>query len=67
VRPFGNVRAARQPGAHALSQDEYNPALPQRQDNLLGEVIITLQKLRLILTSHPKAKGLRCSELVGQR
>jgi hypothetical protein len=57
VEPLRNVRAARQPGAHALGQDEYDPALPKRQDNLLGDVIITLQKLRLILMSHPKAKG----------
>lgn len=57
VGPLRDVRAARQPGAHTLTQDEYDPTLPQRQDNLLGGVIITLQKLRFILMSHPRAKG----------
>ncbi len=62
VQPLRDVRSARQPGAHTLSQDEYDPSLPQRQDDLLGQVTITLQKLRLILTSHPKAKGYAAPE-----
>jgi hypothetical protein len=57
VRPLRSVRKVRQPVAHALNPDEYDPTLLHKQDELLGEVVLTLQKLRLILTSHPKAKG----------
>jgi hypothetical protein len=57
VQPIRSVRKARQPVAHSLSKDEYDQALPRRQDELLGAATITLQKLRLIFSSHPKAKG----------
>jgi hypothetical protein len=57
VEPLRAVRKVRQPIAHALNPDEYDLSLPHRQDELLGEVVLTLQKLRLILMSHPKAKG----------
>jgi hypothetical protein len=57
VQPLRAVRKVRQPIAHALNADEYDLLLPRRQDELLGEVVLTLQKLRLILMSHPKAKG----------
>lgn len=57
LAPFREVRKRRQPEAHALSQDEYDPALPREQDDLLGRVTLGLTKLRLILSSHPAAKA----------
>jgi hypothetical protein len=57
VQPLRDVREERQRVAHALTEDAYDQTLPQRQDTLLGQVVVTLQKLRLILTSHPKVRG----------
>jgi hypothetical protein len=57
LQSWKDVRKARQPIAHSLHKDEYDQTLPNRQDQLLASAIRTLQVLRLILTSHPKAKG----------
>ncbi|MGC1223310.1 MAG: hypothetical protein WA872_16155, partial [Candidatus Sulfotelmatobacter sp.] len=48
---------ARQPTAHSLSQDAYDLSLPSRQDALLVAALRSLQKLRLIFSSHTKASG----------
>ncbi len=56
VSSFREVRKARQPAAHAINQDEYDLSFPKEQDDLLGRVKQALTKLRLILSSHPKAK-----------
>jgi hypothetical protein len=57
LQSWKDVRKARQPIAHSLHKDEYDQTLPNRQDQLLASAIRTLQVLRLIHTSHPKAKG----------
>lgn len=57
VQPLRKVRNARQPMAHSLSGDSYDSSLPNNQDALLVAALRSLQKLRLILSSHPKASG----------
>jgi len=57
VEPLREVRKARQPTAHSLSQDAYDASLPNKQDALLAAALRSLQKLRLIFSSHPKASG----------
>lgn len=57
VEPLREVRKARQPTAHSLSQDAYDSSLPNKQDALLAAALRSLQKLRLIFSSHPKASG----------
>ncbi|MFZ0276204.1 MAG: hypothetical protein WA254_12150 [Candidatus Sulfotelmatobacter sp.] len=57
VEPLREVRKARQPTAHSLSQDAYDLSLPSRQDALLVAALRSLQKLRLIFSSHTKASG----------
>jgi hypothetical protein len=56
VQPLREVRKVRQPAAHSLSQDAYDSSLPNEQDELLASVIRSLQKLRLIFSSHPRAR-----------
>jgi hypothetical protein len=55
VEPLRGVRQARQPTAHSLSQDAYDSSLPNTQDKLLAAALRSLQKLRLIFSSHPSA------------
>lgn len=57
VAPLKEVRDLRRKPAHKLEGDAHDPSLPAAQDELLGRVIRTLTKLRLVLMSHPKAKG----------
>jgi hypothetical protein len=56
LEPFREVRSLRQPQAHALGDDKYNPAFTSQQDDLLGRATRSLTQLRLILSSHPHAK-----------
>lgn len=62
VEPFRQVRKIRQPAAHAVGKDEYDPSFAKQQDELLGRVKMSLTKLRLIFSSHPKAKGYSAPE-----
>ena len=62
VEPFREVRKMRQPAAHNLAKDEYDPSFPNQQDEPLGRVKQSLTKLRLIFSSHPKAKGYTAPE-----
>jgi hypothetical protein len=55
--PLRAVRKVRQKPAHALSADAYDQSLTGRQDDIVGEACTALTRLRLILSSHPKAKG----------
>jgi hypothetical protein len=57
LKPFREVRKARQPAAHAINVDEYDPSYAGDQDVLLGRVMRSLISLRIIFSSHPKAKG----------
>lgn len=57
LAPFRKVRKLRQSPAHSLRADEFDRALPRQQDDLVGETCRTLTSLRLILSSHPKAKS----------
>ncbi len=57
VASFREVRKARQPAAHEIGQNEYDLAFPRQQDEILGRAKQGLTKLRLVLSSHPKAKG----------
>jgi hypothetical protein len=56
VEPLREVRKARQPTAHSLSQDAYDSSLPNAQDALLAAALRSLQKLRLIFSSHRNAR-----------
>ncbi len=56
VEPLRDVRKARQPRAHSLSQDAYDSSLPNDQDALLAAALRALQKLRAILSSHTSAR-----------
>jgi hypothetical protein len=56
VAPLKNIRKLRQPPAHAVQGDEYDPTYPGRQDELVGEALQTLQKLRLIFSCHRIAR-----------
>jgi hypothetical protein len=62
LAPFRTVRRLRQAPAHALTEDAYDPTLPRRQDELLGNVILALTKIRLIFNSHPKARSFSAPE-----
>jgi len=57
VAPLREIRKLRQKPAHTLQDDEYGRAYPCRQDEILGEACRALTKLRLILWSHPQARG----------
>ncbi|MHB0978162.1 MAG: hypothetical protein ACYC1K_02030 [Minisyncoccota bacterium] len=57
VAPLKQVRGLRKAPAHKLESDTHDPTLPTRQDELIGQVLHTLTKLRLVLMSHPKAQG----------
>lgn len=56
VGPWRAVREARQAPAHALTEDAYDLSFPGAQDDMLGDVVQSLRKLRLVLWSHPKAR-----------
>ena len=57
VAPFKKIRKSRNPIAHTVGKDEYNPSLPEKQDELLGEMKNGLTRLRQILSSHPDASS----------
>jgi hypothetical protein len=50
------VRKARQPAAHAVQENVYDPTLPGLQDEILGKAKQGLTLTRWALTSHPRAK-----------
>jgi hypothetical protein len=56
VTPLKEIRKLRQQPAHGLKANVYNLAYTKQQDDLVGEVVHALTRLRLILWSHPKAK-----------
>jgi hypothetical protein len=62
VAPFRKIRKSRQPVAHAIRKDEFDPSLPGKQDDLLEEVKNGLTRLRWILSSHPDASTHRPPE-----
>lgn len=55
VTPLKEIRRLRQQPAHGMKPDMYDLAYTKQQDDLVGEVVHALTKLRLILWSHPKA------------
>lgn len=55
--PLREVRKLRQKPAHVLEEDEYDRNYPKTQDELLGRVCCALTSLRLIFSSHPKARN----------
>lgn len=57
VKPLKAIRQARQPTAHSIRKNEFDQTLPTRQDKILGEVKTALTIFRLVLSSHPRAKG----------
>jgi hypothetical protein len=56
LEPLRKVRSIRQKPAHAIVGDEYDYKYPDEQDQLLGSATRALTKLRLILSSHPRAR-----------
>ncbi|MEK7762421.1 MAG: AAA family ATPase [Nitrospirota bacterium] len=57
VGPLKRIRYLRQKPAHAIDEDKFDISLPGQQDKLLIDVLKALQKLRLVLMSHPRARG----------
>lgn len=57
VATLKEVRRIRQKPAHSIKSDEYDISLPNEQDRLLGEACRSLTRFRIILSSHPKARG----------
>ena len=62
VAPFKKVRKSRQPIAHTIGKDEYDLSLPEKQDELLGEMKNGLTRLRWILSSHPDSSSYEAPE-----
>lgn len=59
VVPLKQVRKKRQPEAHKIiSENTLNPEIYKLQDDILHAVYDSFCKLRSMLLSHPKAKGL---------
>jgi hypothetical protein len=56
-RPFRTIRELRQKPAHSINEDRFDMSLTGRQDTLVIDLVHALQKLRLILMSHPNARG----------
>jgi len=56
------IRKARQPVAHAVQGNVYDPTLPGQQDGILGEAKQGLTLIRWALTSHPRAKAYEAPE-----
>jgi len=56
VGPWRNVRKLRSAPSHTFRADTYDLRFPGEQDDLLGEVVRNLTRLRLVLWSHPKAR-----------
>lgn len=54
--PLREIRKLRQKPAHGLQEDEYDRSYPKTQDELLGRACRALTSLRIIFSSHPKAK-----------
>lgn len=57
LAPIKIIRGLRQKPAHAIDEDKFDISLPGQQDKLLMDVRKALQKLRLVLMSHPRAVG----------
>jgi hypothetical protein len=51
------VRKLRQAPAHRADDDAYDDRYPKEQDVLVSRGVTSLTKLRLVLMSHPAAKG----------
>ncbi|MGA3133832.1 MAG: hypothetical protein ABSD59_23965 [Terracidiphilus sp.] len=62
VASLRSVRKARQPAAHAVQENVYDPSLPGLQDEILGETKQGLTMIRWALTSHPRANGYTAPE-----
>jgi hypothetical protein len=56
VGPLKQIRKLRQGPAHEINQDKFDILLPKQQDKLLIDALQALQKLRLVLMSHPAAR-----------
>lgn len=57
VAAFREVRKLRQKPAHTVVEDRYEPSFAKQQDQLLERALRGLTELRLVLSSHPRAKG----------
>jgi hypothetical protein len=54
---FRAARKARQPAAHRVGENAYDPALWDRYRDLLTEAYVGMRTLRLVLTNHPAARS----------
>ena len=60
VAPFKEIRKERQPVAHKIIlEDHYDVAYYNSQIEIFKKVYNALKKLRIILSSHPKAKEVK--------
>jgi hypothetical protein len=56
LEPLREVRKLRQKPAHAMRSNEYDRSYPKEQDDILGRACRALTQLRLIFSSHPRAR-----------
>ena len=56
VKPLKKVRSIRQTPAHKINTNDYDSKYPKMQDEILGEVVYALTKLRFTFMAHPNAQ-----------
>ena len=56
VEGLKKIRRLRQKPAHSIQDDDFDQTLPREQDSLVEAVLLSFTKLRLILSTHPKAR-----------
>lgn len=62
VAPLKKVRKLRQSPAHKiLTENCYDKNVYELQNNILEDIYDSLKKLRIILSTHPKARQLYCT------
>lgn len=57
VQPFREVRKLRQNPAHKFSLNKYDDAFYEKQRDIMKRTYISVRDIRLILSSHPLARG----------
>jgi hypothetical protein len=56
IDPLMEVRDLRNPEAHAIRDDAYDPAYYEQQEKLMERIYSSLRTLRILLSKHPYAE-----------
>ena len=64
IEPLQDVRRLRQPPAHAIREDEFDPTYHQKQDELIERVYTAVRSFRLVLTLHPATRDYEVPSLL---